>query len=132
VLNDRRALGADCRTAGVFAAAGAVTMEPHLQCAARIHSAYMATTEHFGYESPGGVLGETLHETVGRAGYSGVVVAQEIGIGSASAESLIDLMLSADADCANLMQPLATQIGVGHSGAGTGMFAHSWTLVLGY
>lgn len=132
VVNARRALGADCRTEGTFAPAGAVDMEPHLRCAARLHSLYLAAVGTLTYDTPGGALGETLWETVTGAGYAGVVVSQTLGSGFDTAESLIDMLLSSDRDCATLLHPDATQIGIGHSGAGSGMFAHTWTIVLGH
>jgi uncharacterized protein YkwD len=131
-VNARRALGADCRTEGTFAPAGAVDMEPHLRCAARLHSLYLAAAGTLTYDTPGGALGETLWETVTGAGHAGVVVSQTLGSGFDTAESLIDMLLSSDRDCATLMHPDATQIGIGHSGAGSGMFAHTWTIVLGH
>lgn len=128
-VNVRRAAGADCGSEGTFDPAGAVTMEPRLQCAARVHSLYMYTEDAFGYDTPGGVLGEDLWETVEGAGYTGTVVTQEIAFGMETAAELVEnLMVGGGVNCANVMHPDATQVGVGHADS----IDHYWTMVFGH
>lgn len=124
-INAVRARGADCGTEGRFAAAGPVTMEPNLRCAARYHSMWMRDTDTFAHESPGGDLGDDPWQRIDATDYAGTATGENIAAGYSTAAAVVAGWVDSDGHCANLMNPDATQTGVGYVAGGT--YAHWWT-----
>jgi uncharacterized protein YkwD len=124
-INAVRARGANCGTEGRFAAAGPVTMDPDLRCAARYHSMWMRDTDTFEHESPGGDLGDDPWERIGATGFGGSPTGENIAAGYADAASVVAGWVDSDGHCANLMNPDATLTGVGYARGGT--YTHWWT-----
>jgi uncharacterized protein YkwD len=124
-INAVRATGADCGTEGSFAPAGPLSMDAHLRCAARYHSAWMRDTDAFSHDSAGGDLGDDPWQRIDAAGYTGTATGENIAAGYSAAADVVAGWVESDGHCANLMNPSATQTGVGYARGGT--YTHWWT-----
>lgn len=122
LVNQRRATGADCGSNGTFSPAAALTMNPALRCAARIHSTDMGTRQFFDHTNPDG---ENPGVRLARAGYDASTWGENIAFGYGSPQAVVDGWMQSDGHCANIMRPNFTEIGVGY---GTGDL---WTQVFG-
>lgn len=130
-LNGYRTKGTTCPDKA-YAAAGALSMEPHLSCAARYHSIYMSKNG-VTYTSPGGALGTSAKDRVKNAEYEGTWVGGGIAAGGAvspAAQTRVDDLMKSSA-CGVLMNPAATQAGVGYYNATGAEYKHYWTVELG-
>jgi uncharacterized protein YkwD len=111
LINQERALGADCSSAGSFEPAGPLTMNAALRCAARVHSMDMAGRDYFDHYTPEGIgPGERIDD----AGYSGSAWAENIAWGYATPEAVVAGWMNSDGHCANIMNPNLTETGVGY------------------
>ena len=123
--NAARAQGQDCGSYGIFGPAGPLTMEPHLRCAARYHSLWMAQTGTFDHYSVGGDLGEDPWQRIANAGFTGSAIGENIAAGYGSAAEVVQGWIDSDGHCANLMNPSAGQLGVGYAQGGP--YGTYWT-----
>jgi len=127
IVNQVRAQGADCKSKGMFAPAGPLTMDPALRCAARKHSADMAARNFFSHTNPDN---ESPWDRMGKAGYGGYSNAGEnIAAGSPDAQGTMNQWMGSDGHCANIMNPGFQHLGVGYSPGG--QYGHLWTQVFG-
>jgi len=131
IVNDVRTDGADCGDAGVFDAAEPLVMEPHLQCAARVHSLWMGDNNQFSHDSPGGPLGDNEYERVQNAGYEGIALGENIAAIASEPEEVVDMWVGAGTQCAKLMNPAATETGVGYALVSSSTNDHFWTQEFG-
>jgi len=111
LVNEHRAAGADCGSGGSFAAAGPLSMNGELRCAARNHSMDMGTRDYFSHSSP---EGEGPGERLNHAGYSPSTWGENIAWGYESPEAVVSGWMGSDGHCANIMNANFTQIGVGY------------------
>jgi uncharacterized protein YkwD len=127
LVNQARAMGANCGSQGNFGPAGPLTMDPALRCAARKHSTDMDARDFFDHINPDG---ETPWDRMGQAGYGDYSNAGEnIAAGSPDAAGTMDQWMTSDGHCSNIMNPDFEHIGVGyHPG---GQYGHLWTQVFG-
>ena len=125
LINEARSTPTNCGTYGTYAAAGPVEMEPNLRCAARYHSMWMALTNSFSHDSPGGDLGDDPWERIDSTAFDGFAVGENIAAGYDTARGVVDGWLDSDGHCANLMNPDATLTGVGYYAGGS--YGHYWT-----
>jgi uncharacterized protein YkwD len=131
LVNSVRAEGADCGDAGVFEPAAPLVMEPHLQCACRVHSLDMATRGYFGHDSPDGPLGENLYERAQNAGYEGIVLGESIAANEDEAEVVVQSWLGSSTSCARMLNPGAAETGVGFAYLEGSPNLYYWTQVFG-
>jgi uncharacterized protein YkwD len=123
IVNEVRAQGASCGSAGMFGPAPALTMNPELRCAARVHSADMAARDFFEHDNPSG---ETPWDRMAQAGYTSYSTAGEnIAAGSPDAAGTMMQWMGSDGHCSNIMNPGFTELGVGYSTGGA--YGHLWT-----
>lgn len=108
-LNELRADGGHCGQLR-FAPAPPVYMDPHLRCAARLHSQDMATRPYLGEVDPDG-LGTAARLTT--VGYEAATFAENVGFGYPSAASALALWADSPANCWKLRARELTDIGVG-------------------
>lgn len=127
IVNDTRADGADCGDAGVFEPTEPLVMEPHLRCAARVHSLDMGTRNYFSHDSPDGPLGDTQWERVTNAGYGGFALGENIAAGQDTAEETVEMWVGSDEHCAKLMNPAASETGVGFASVDGSSWTYYWT-----
>jgi uncharacterized protein YkwD len=125
LINEARATQTDCGSYGTYAATGPVEMEANLRCASRYHSLWMAQTNSFSHESPGGDLGEDPWERIDSTAFDGFAVGENIAAGYDGARGVVEGWLDSDGHCANLMNPDATLTGVGYYAGGS--YGHYWT-----
>lgn len=110
LVNQRRAAGANCRTAGSFGSRGPLTMNASLRCAARVHSRDMATRDFFAHNS---LDGTTPWTRMNRAGYAWSTAGENIAKGFTTAQGFVDGWMNSDGHCANIMASGFKDIGVG-------------------
>jgi len=127
LVNDVRAEGADCGDAGVFDAAEPLVMEPHLQCAARVHSLDMGTRNYFDHDSFDGPLGNTFFERVANAGYQGIALNENISAGEDNAAGTVEMWIGPGETCAKIMNPDALETGVGFAAVEGSVWTNYWT-----
>jgi uncharacterized protein YkwD len=130
LVNDVRAEGADCGDAGVFEATAPLTMEPHLRCAARVHSLDMGMRNYFGHDSPDGPLGDDLFARISNSGYEGFALGENIAAGQDAADT-VGMWAGSGEQCAKLMNPDATETGVGYASVEGSSWTKYWTQDMG-
>ena len=126
LVNDRRAKGADCGSYGTFGPADPVEMDPHLRCAARYHSLWMAEESAFSHDSPGGDLGDDPWERIDSTDFSGQATGENIAAGYSTAAKVVAGWVDSDGHCANLMAPNSRLTGVGYA-EGHSAYGSTWT-----
>lgn len=126
IVNQRRAEGANCGSAGSFGPAGPLTMNPALRCAARVHSKQMVEEDFFDHTTP---WGESPWDRMAAAGYSYSTAGENIAAGNSTAASTMQQWMDSDGHCGNIMKPDFTEIGVGYFPGGG--YGHYWTQTFG-
>lgn len=126
-INERRAAGAMCGNDS-FEAAEPLIMEPALRCAARIHAADMGEQDYFTNLDPEG-LGHA--DWAAMAEYDGTVLNQNIGARQSTAEQVVAAIMGSSGLCAHLMDPLATEVGIGQGPDTDAEYVRYWTQVFG-
>ncbi|MCO6436623.1 MAG: CAP domain-containing protein [Phycisphaerae bacterium] len=122
LVNERRAAGADCGSAGTFEPAAPLTMNAALRCAARLHSLDMATRGFFDHTNPDG---DGPAERIAPTGYQPRTWGENIAYGYATPEQVVAGWMGSDGHCANIMRSSFTEIGVGYEPG------QHWTQVFG-
>lgn len=128
LTNEARAAGHNCDTEGNFGPAAPLTMEGRLRCAARLHSKYMAETNDFAHMQS--ATGDDPFERMEKAGYRLRAGGENIAAGQTTPRQVVDGWLESDGHCANIMNPIFTQLGVGYAvgqGAAPRRNAPYWT-----
>ncbi|MCB2016512.1 MAG: CAP domain-containing protein [Hydrogenophaga sp.] len=125
-VNGARAQARQC--GGVsMSAAPPVVWSAVLAKAARHHSKDMADHELFSHQgSDGHGVGDRVHA----AGGEWRAAAENIAGGPSSAAEVVSLWLSSPGHCANLMNPVFTEIGLACSTRDNSRYGRYWTLVL--
>jgi uncharacterized protein YkwD len=111
LTNEARAKGADCGEEGRFGSATALTMNPILRCAARLHSADMGEAEFFDHTNLDGV---NPFQRMQMAGFSGQAMGENIAKGQQSPSQVVNGWIDSDGHCRNIMDPNFTDLGVGY------------------
>lgn len=127
LVNQYRAVGANCGSEGQKGPAAPLSMQANLRCAARVHSEDMDARGFFDHTNPSG---EDPWDRFEKAGYTGWNAAGEnIAAGSPDAAGTMDQWMGSDGHCANIMNPDFTEIGVGYFPGG--QYGHLWTQTFG-
>ena len=126
IVNQHRAEGANCGSAGSFGPAGPLTMNPALRCAARVHSQDMVDRNFFDHTNPSG---ESPFQRMGQAGYNYSTAGENIAAGNSTAAATMQQWMDSDGHCGNIMNPSFTEIGVGYYPGG--QYGHVWTQTFG-
>lgn len=107
-----------------------VTLNPQLSSAAQSHSQNMALQDYFEHTSP---TGSTPGQRATAAGYRWSRVAENIGAGYTSAESVVQGWINSPGHRANLLDARVREIGVGYfflaNDTGSENWNHYWTQV---
>ena len=122
IVNERRAEGANCGSAGSFGPAGPVTMSPALRCSSRVHSKDMVDRNFFNHTNPSG---ESPFQRMGMAGYQYSTAGENIAGGNSTAAATMQQWMDSDGHCSNIMNPAFTELGVGYYPGG--QYGHMWT-----
>jgi len=111
-----------------FPAVGPLRSNSRLDRAARGHSEDMAGNGFFGHD---GSDGSTVMVRVTRAGYAGRAVGENVAAGQATPEAAVEGWVKSPPHCANLMNPVFTEMGIAfvvNPASPTGIY---WTQVFG-
>ncbi len=128
-VNQYRAAGASCRTAGTFAPAAALRWNTALTQAAEVHSQDMKANNFFSHT---GSAGSTLAQRINATGYAWSAIAENIAAGQTTMDQVIDGWMASDGHCANIMDPNLVDLGlVCVSGAAGNTYTTYWTMDLG-
>ncbi len=128
LVNQRRSEGAVCGTT-TFDPAGPLVMDPALRCAARKHSLDMATRNFFDHNTPEGL---TPWDRTMMAEYDANAIGENIAAGQPTPEDVMTAWMGSTGHCMNIMNPAATELGVGYVVAGPeAMYSVYWTQVFG-
>jgi uncharacterized protein YkwD len=125
LVNQYRAQGANCG-GDEMPPVGPLTMDPNLQCAARVHSMDMADRDFFDHDNPDG---DGPSERMEAAGYDGRGWGENIAAGRETAEETMEQWMDSPGHCSNIMTEGFTLIGVGYYPGGE--YGHLWTQTFG-
>jgi len=124
LVNAARAQTQDCGSRGVFDPAPALTWSKRLDNAAYEHSNDMAQSNTFSHEGSASESdltaqdwdlgrGSKFYERIRNQGYTQYRrVGENIAAGYESAQEAVDAWLASDDHCANLMDPIFTEMGM--------------------
>jgi hypothetical protein len=113
LLQDLRVAGGAACTGGDAPPAPALRFDPRLVCAARV---WASEIEESGDAAPQDSQGRTGGDRVRAAGYVPRMWWESYAFDTTSAERALDVMLGDGASCAQLTDPVYTDIGVGSIG----------------
>jgi uncharacterized protein YkwD len=125
LVNQFRAQGANCG-GEEMPPVGPLTMDPNLQCAARVHTKDMADRDFFDHDNPDG---DGPSERMDAAGYDGRNWGENIAAGRDTPEETMDQWMNSPGHCTNIMAEDFTLIGVGYYPGGE--YGHLWTQTFG-
>jgi len=125
LVNEYRAAGANCG-GDEMPPVGPLTMDPSLQCAARVHTKDMADRDFFDHDNPDG---DGPSERMEAAGYDGRGWGENIAAGHDNAEETMQQWMDSPGHCQNIMGDNYTLIGVGYYPGGE--YDHLWTQTFG-
>lgn len=100
LINQRRAAGASCGSAGRFGPAQPLRWNTRLAAAADGHSRDMATHNYFSHTSRDG---RSFTQRIEAAGYRWSGAAENIAAGQDSVAAVVEAWMKSDGHCANLM-----------------------------
>lgn len=125
-LNDFRAGVHDCG-AGDVGPVGALTMDPALQRAARLHAKDMADHNYFSHTS---LDGRSFTDRIDEAGYTGgCPCGENIAAGNATATATMSQWIGSQGHCENMMGSGFTRVGIGYAYGASSQYGHYWVQV---
>jgi len=129
-INQLRAAGADCRSAGRFAPAGALAWNALLTQAAAGHSQDMAAKNYFSHTSADG---RALSDRITATGYAWSSIGENIAAGYSTVDIVMDGWMSSDGHCANIMNASFTEVGLACvPGTAGSSYSTYWTMDLAH
>jgi len=111
--NEHRQRGVACGSTP-YPSVPALTTNPALRCAARLHSKDMSERNYFSHTSQDGT---SFSQRISRAGYDWRTVGENIASGYRTPQAVVDGWIKSTGHCQNLMNRAFTQIGVGFYGS---------------
>ncbi|QJP95084.1 MULTISPECIES: CAP domain-containing protein [Pseudomonas] len=111
-----------------FAAARPLSWNPSLGAAAQGHSKAMAYGNYFAHQDPDG---DMPADRARSAGYRGRQIGENIAAGQSSPGSAMAGWLASPGHCANLMNPMFTQVGAGFASDARSDNGVYWTMLFG-
>lgn len=128
-VNQWRASGASCRTAGSFAPTTALTWNARLQQAATGHSQDMVKNNFFSHTS---YDGRTFVTRINNVGYNWSSIGENIAAGQPTVIAVVDGWMASDGHCKNIMNPNFKEVGVACvPGTAANTYKKYWTMDLG-
>jgi uncharacterized protein YkwD len=128
LVNQARAQGGNCGSEGNFPASGPLTWEPHLTCAARVHSRDMAVNDYFDHTNQ---QGNGPGWRLDQAGYVGGAWGENIAAGYGDPVAVVEGWLDSDGHCSNMLNPGFSLIGVGFYYDAGSSYGNYWTQTFG-
>ncbi len=111
-----------------FAAARPLVWNSTLELAAQGHSQSMASENYFQHR---GFDGDSPADRARAAGYSGRQIGENIAAGQSSASKAMASWLASPGHCANLMNPMFTEVGVAYATGAQTDYGVYWTMLFG-
>ena len=111
-----------------FAAARPLSWNASLGAAAQGHSKAMAYGNYFAHQDPDG---DTAVDRARAAGFRGRQIGENIAAGQGSASKAMAGWLASPGHCANLMNPMFTQVGAGYATEARSDEGVYWTMMFG-
>jgi uncharacterized protein YkwD len=127
-INQYRATGASCRTAGTFGPAQPLRWNAQLLQAASGHSRDMATRNYFSHTS---LDGRTMVQRINATGYLWSALGENIAAGQTSVNGVVDAWMKSDGHCRNIMNPNLRDVGMACVSSTTSRYRTYWTMDLG-
>ena len=124
-INQYRAAGASCRSAGSFAPAAPLAWNSLLAQAAAGHSQDMAANNYFSHT---GRNGSSMVDRVNATGYAWSNLAENIAAGYPSVTAVVDGWMASDGHCRNLMNPQLQHVGLACVASSTSTYRTYWTM----
>ncbi len=128
ITNEFRAQGYDCRSGGQFPPALPLRANEDLRCAARRHNIDMVQRDFFSHVSPDG---ETPDARVRKTPYPPRAIGENIAAGQPRPDQVVQGWMDSDGHCANIMNGVFEELGVGYFKGEQTQFKHFWTQVFG-
>jgi uncharacterized protein YkwD len=107
--NLQRQAGAVCGGAS-YPPVPALTVDPALRCAARLHAKDMQDRDYFSHTTPDGV---TFDQRITQAGYRWRTIGENIAAGYRTPQAVVQGWMQSTGHCQNVMNGTFTQLGVG-------------------
>ena len=137
-INQARKKNQDCGTYGYFSTAPLLIWNEKLYNSAYEHSNDMATTNTFSHTGSGQAAdrvgislgrGSSAGERISAYGYQWSRYAENIGAGTNidTAEDIVSQLIESDGHCANIMNPLLTEVGMAMVKNSNTRLIHFWT-----
>jgi len=117
LVNQARAAGANCGTSGTFGPTTPLTLNAQLNNAAQAHSQDQANTNTMSHT---GSDGSDPGQRITAAGYNWQDWGENVAYGYADVTSVMQAWMNSPGHCANIMDPVFTNIGVGEAAATNG------------
>lgn len=111
-----------------YAAARPLKWNAALENAAEGHSRSMASGGYFSHQDPNG---DVARDRAQAAGYNGRQVGENIASGQGSADKAMQGWLASPGHCANLMNPMFTQVGAAYGTNPNSKAGVYWTMMFG-
>lgn len=111
-----------------FAAARPVVWNATLEMAAQGHSQSMASENYFQHR---GFDGDSPADRARAAGYGGRQIGENIAAGQSSASKVMASWLASPGHCANLMNPMFTEMGAAYATGAQTDYGVYWTMLFG-
>ena len=127
-INQYRAEGANCRTAGQFEPAQPLVWNALLQQAASGHSQEMATKNYFSHTS---LDGRTMFDRINATGYAWRSIGENIAASDSTVIAIVDGWMASDIHCANLMKAVFQEVALTCAAASISKFRAYWTMIVG-
>ena len=127
-INQYRAAGASCGSAGTFAAVPPLAWNAALAQAAAGHSQDMATNNYFSHTSRDG---RSMVDRINAAGYLWSSIGENIAAGYPTIDAVIDGWMASDGHCANLMNPNFRDTGLACVANPNSTYKTYWTMDAG-
>jgi len=128
-INQYRAAGASCVTAGTFAATTALRWNDALTQAAELHSQDMKANNFTSHTGSGP---STVGQRITATGYAWSAVAENIAGGQTTMNQVVDSWMGSDGHCANIMNPNMVDMGLACvAGAASNTYPTYWTMDMG-
>ena len=127
-INQYRASGASCRTAGQFASAAPLRWNNQLLQAATGHSQDMAAKNYFSHTSQDG---RSMVDRINAAGYAWSTIGENIAAGYPSVNAVIDGWMASDGHCANVMNAAFQDVALACIASSSSSYGTYWTMNAG-
>jgi uncharacterized protein YkwD len=107
---------------------GALSASPALTTAAEQHSDWMRDTDNVGHTGSGGT---TPRQRALAAGYTGVLVGENVAAGQHSVQIVMQAWMNSPGHRAAILNPEYDEIGVGYAFCNGPVYWHFWTVMFG-